>query len=153
MYTVDLIDDGYNTDYTTNTQNSEGTYGLPSEFNANSAVYDAADRVNSNGDIIEGSQYYLNVNAAVATKTKGILHQGKGQRKLSRTLLKSSEMPTGLVAKMMASKQDVMIDRKTGQTRGYFIYSARITNIKYSHYCDSLVPEEQPAKKMHYRIN
>ena len=42
-------------------------------------MYDATDNVNSNGEIIEGSQYDLNVNAAAATK--GILRQGKGQQK------------------------------------------------------------------------
>ena len=56
VYAVDLINDGYNTDYTANTQNSEGTYGLPSEFNANSAVYDATNNINSNEEIIEESQ-------------------------------------------------------------------------------------------------
>ena len=116
-------------------------YGLPSEFNANSAVYDATDNVNSNGKIIEGSQYDLNVNAAAATKTKGILRQAKGQRKQPRTLSKSLEMPVGSVVKMMVSKQDAVIDRKTSRTKGYFIYSARMTNIDYSR-CDSLVPEE-----------
>ena len=51
----------------------------------------------------------MNVNAAAATKTKGILRGGKGQRK---ELPKSSEMPAGSVAKMMASKQDVVVDGK-----------------------------------------
>ena len=141
VYAVDLIDDGYNTDYTANTQNSEGTYGLPSEFNANSAGYDTTDNVNSNEKIIEGSQYGLNVNAAAATKIKGIICQAKGQRKQPRTLLKSSEMSAGLIAKIMVRKQVVVIDRKIDQTKGYFIYSTRMININYSR-CDSLVPEE-----------
>lgn len=53
VYAVDLIDDEYNTDYTVNTYNSEGTYGLPPEFNVNLAVYDTIDSVNSNGVIFE----------------------------------------------------------------------------------------------------
>ena len=70
VYQNDLtFDDGYVSDYTTNTQNSEGTYVLPPESNANSVVYDTTESVNSNGKI-DGSQYDLNVNAAAAIKQK-----------------------------------------------------------------------------------
>ena len=100
VYAIELIDDdGYNTNFTVNTQNSEGTYLLPSGCNAHSAVYDVTDDVNSNEEILEGSQYDLNVNAAEATKGKGILRQ-KGQQK---QLQKSSEMPVGLIVKMIAT--------------------------------------------------
>ena len=61
-------------------------------------------------------------------------------------------MPAGLVAKMMASQQDRIVDSQTGETKGYSIYSIRMTNIDYSR-CDSLVPEEQPANEIHYKVN
>ena len=65
VYAIDMIDDeGYKFDSTANTQNSEGMY----QFNANSTVFDATDVVNSNGEILEISQYDLNANAAAATK-------------------------------------------------------------------------------------
>ena len=100
MYTVymtDINDDnGYKSDFTANTQSSEGTY----HFNVSSTVFDATGDANINGEILEGSQYDLNVNAAAATKRqRSIL---KGQRKQQ---FKSTEMPAGLVAKMMANKQ------------------------------------------------
>ena len=53
---------------------------------------------------------------------------------------------------MMASKQDVVVDGKTGKIKGWFTYSAKMTNIDYS-YCDSLVPEEEPAKEIRYKVN
>ena len=53
VYAVDLINDGYNTDYTANTQNLDRTYGLPSEFNSNYAVYDATDNININERLLK----------------------------------------------------------------------------------------------------
>ena len=35
---------------------------------------------------------------------------------------------------------------------GYLTYSVKITNIDYSR-CDSLVPKEEPAKEIHYKVN
>ena len=79
VYAIDFFEDnGYNTDFTARTQNSKGRYVLAPEFNANSALYDVTGNVNSNVEIIEGSQYDLNINAVAATK--GILCQ-KGQQK------------------------------------------------------------------------
>ena len=91
VYTIDMIDDeGYKSDFIVNTQNSEGTY----QFNTNSTVIDATDNANSNEEILEGSQYNLNNNAAAATNRKhGILRgilRGKGQQ---RQQFKSTEMP------------------------------------------------------------
>lgn len=61
-------------------------------------------------------------------------------------------MPAVLVAKMMASQQNRTVDSKSGQTKGYFIYSVRMTNIDY-YRCDSLVPEKQSAKEINYNVN
>ena len=56
----------------------------------------------------------------------------------------------------MASKQDQVVDSKTGKTKGWFTYGANMTNVKYS-YCDSLVPEDQSedqlVKEIHYKVN
>ena len=153
VYQSDLtFDDGYDTDYTAKTQNSEGTYVLPPEFDANFAVYDTTESNNSNGEIVKGSKYDLNVNAAAALKSKDIL-RNKGQRKF---LPKLSKIPVRAVAKMMASKQDIVVDRKTGKTKGYFIYAANMINLNYSR-CASLIPEDQSedqsVKKVHYKVN
>ena len=69
-------DDGYKSDFTANTQNSEGTF----QFDVNSTVFDATADANSNGEILEGSQYDLNVNATAARKGKPSILRGK-QRK------------------------------------------------------------------------
>lgn len=69
-------------DYTANTQNSEGTYALPPEFNVYSTEYNTTESVNSNR-YMDGSQHDLNVNAVAALKSKGILrNQPKGQKRL-----------------------------------------------------------------------
>ena len=60
-------------------------------------------------------------------------------------------MPAGLVAKMMSNKQQRVVDDYNNITE-YLNYSAKMTNIDYSR-CDSLVPKEQPAKEIHYKVN
>ena len=140
------------TDYTANTQNSEGTY----DFNANYTDFDTTASVNSNGET-DGvsSQYDLNTNAAAALK--GILCNQKSRKSSinptnpSRVLTKSSKIPTRAVAKMMANKQDRVVNRQ-GKAKRLVTYAATITNIDYS-YCDSLVSEDQPVKDIHYKVN
>ena len=44
-YEANRYTDGYDSDFTANTQNSEGTY----QFNANSSMFDATTDENSNG--------------------------------------------------------------------------------------------------------
>ena len=65
VYAVDINDEeGYKSNFTVNTQNLEGTY----RFNVNYTVFDATADANSNVEILEGSQYDLNVNAVAATR-------------------------------------------------------------------------------------
>ena len=63
---------------------------------------------------------------------------------------KLSEMPAGSITK--SQQIDVVIDGKTGKTKGWFTYSTKITNTDYSCW-DSLVPEEQPIKEIRNKIN
>ena len=60
-------------------------------------------------------------------------------------------MPIGLIAKIMTNKQQQVVDDDNNIT-GYLTYSARMTNIDYF-CCDSLLPEEQPAKEIHNKVN
>ena len=97
LHTVHMPDffnrDGYDSDFTANTQNSIGTF----QFNANSSLFDTTVDNNSNGEmILEGSD--LNVNAAAARK-------GKPSSILRKKHFKSSEMPSGAITKMIANKQ------------------------------------------------
>ena len=60
-------------------------------------------------------------------------------------------MPAGAIAKIMTNKQQQVVDDNNNVT-GYLIYSAMMTTIDYS-CCDSLVPEEEPIKEIHYKVN
>ena len=84
---------GYESNFTAN---SKGTF----QCNANFAMFDTTADNNSNGEIIlEGSD--LNVNAAATTtKQRPSILKGKGRKNT-----KSSEMPTGVIGKMMTNKQ------------------------------------------------
>ena len=77
VYMTDINnDDGYTFDFTANTQNLEGTYHL----NANSTVFYATVDANVNGEILEESQYDLNVNTAAATKGNVVSYVKKGNK-------------------------------------------------------------------------
>ena len=52
---------------------------------------------------------------------------------------------------MLANTQDQVVN-KQGNTTGFITYAATMTNIDYSR-CDSLVPEGQTVKDIHYKIN
>ena len=72
---------------------SEGTY----QFNVNSSLFDTTADDDSNGEsILEGDD--LNVNAAAAKK------QHPSILKRRKKILRSSEIPTGAVLKIMAKK-------------------------------------------------
>ena len=78
VYLTDLNDNyGYKSDFTANTQNSEGSF----QCNANSTIFDATVDNNSNGEILEGSN--LNVNAAAAARKPRSILKGKGENNLS----------------------------------------------------------------------
>ena len=81
----------------------------------------------------------MNVNTAAAAKKQrpSIL---KGNR---RKNFKSSEMPAGVISKMMASKQLKVMDGD--KVAAYLTYSTMMTNIDYS-CCDSIVPDNKPVK-------
>ena len=82
--------DGYDSDFTANTQNSDGTFVFiaDTEFNANASV-------NSNGEM-EGTPSELTVNAAAS---KCIL-----RKSFKRTIPRSSQMSSGAPAKMLANE-------------------------------------------------
>ena len=132
--------DGYNSDFTANTQNSEGTF----QCNANSTMFDAISDNNSSGGILEGQG--LNVNATVARKTKPSILRGQQKKQF-----KLSEIPSGEIAKVMANKQLQVLDDDNNVSK-YLTYSTKTRKINYPR-CDSLVPEEEPVKKMHYKVN
>ena len=100
------MDDGYVSDYTTNTQNSEGTYALPPKFNVKFTEFDTTTSVNYNGEMNRvQSQHDLNVNTAAALKSNGVLHnQQKGQRRPPRVLPRSSKVSTDAVVKTISSE-------------------------------------------------
>ena len=131
--------DGYNSDFTAN---SKDTF----QFNANSDMVNTTANNNSNGEIIlEGSD--LNVNAAAATKNQRprIL---SGNRRKS---LKSSEIPVGVIPKMMANKQlKVMVGDNVA---GYMTYSVKMINIDFYSCCDNLVLDKESVKDVHCKVN
>ena len=132
--------EGYDPDFVAN---SKGTF----KFNVNSAMFDTTADDNSNGEIIEGCD--LNVNAAVAAKKQRPPSILKGR---GRTTLKSSEMPAGAISKMMANKQFKVIDFTTKKVAGWMTYAAKMATIDYSQ-CDNLVPNKEPVKDVHYKVN
>ena len=75
----------------------------------------------------------MNVNAAVSKRPKKNILKGKGKK-----IFKSSEMPAGLIAKMMADKQLKVKDGDN--TVAYMTYSAKMANVDYTRF-DSLVTE------------
>ena len=142
LYTVFMSDfndrDGYDSDFTANTQNSDGIF----QFNVNSSLFDTTTNNNSNVEILEGSN--LNVNAAAA-------REGKPPNILQKKQFKSSKMPSGSIAKMMANKQLRVLD-KDDDVQGWLTYSTRMKSINYS-FCDTLVSGEEPIKDVHYKVN
>ena len=98
-------------------------------------MFDTTDDDSNGESVLEGSE--LNVNtAAVSRRPKKSILKGKGKK-----LFKSSEMPTGAVAKMMASEQVRMIDNNNN-VLGQMTYCAKMTNIDYTR-CDSLVQKKK----------
>ena len=83
--------DGYKSDFTANTQNVGGTF----QFNANSTMFDATANDKSNREVLEGSQYNLNVNAVAVRKRKHSILRGQQKEQF-----KSTKMPTGAIAKI-----------------------------------------------------
>ena len=130
--------DGYNSDFTAN---SEGIFQL----NVNSAVFDTTADDNSNGEIIlEESD--LNINAAVAEKQRPSILKGNRRKNF-----KSSEMPAGVIPKMMVTKQLKMMNGE--KVAAYMTYSAKMANIDFYSCYDSLVPDKEPVKDVDYKVN
>ena len=78
--------DGYNSDYTANTQNSEGTFVFKAD------TFDTSTIANDNGEI----EPTVTVNAA---KSDGILRKRSNQ-----TIPKKSELPIAAPLRMLANK-------------------------------------------------
>ena len=153
IYTVDRLEfndsDSYESDFTAN---SEGKF----QFDANSAMFDTTADDSSNREIIEGTD--LNVNAAAVAKQQRPMSILKGRRRKS---FKSSEMPAGSIAKMMANEQFQVVHPKTKKIAGSMTYASKQANIEYQanvaaidySRCDCLVPSEEPLGNAHYRVN
>ena len=110
--------DGYYSDCMVN---SEGTY----QFNVNSSVFDTTVDDDSNGEsVLEGSELY--VNAATAKKQRPSI------LKIRKKILKSSEMPTGAVPKMMASKQMPVMTPDGSKVPAYITMAGNMATIDYS---------------------
>ena len=85
-------------------------------------MFDPITDGNNNEEIIEGSN--LNVNAtAAARKSKPSILRGKQKKQV-----KSSEMPTGAVAKMMAKKIATNVGEKDN-VLGWMAYSTKMAYI------------------------
>ena len=138
---------GYNSDFTANTQNSEETF----VFRALQAEteFDTSASVDSNGEL-EGipldNPSGTIVNAAA---TKSILRNGKKQSK--RTLPRSSEMSSGAPAKLLANEQLKLID-KNGNTYGHMTFQSTMAVLNYAR-CDTLIPALVHAPDIHYKVN
>ena len=135
--------DGYNLDFSANTQNSERTF----VFQAVQAEteFDTSASLNSNGEL-EGNPPCegLIVNAAV---TKSILRN----KQLKRTIPRSSEMSSGAPAKLLANQQMTVLD-KDGRTFGHTTFRASMAVLNYAR-CDALIPDLLPPSEIHYKVN
>ena len=68
----------------------------------------------------------MNVNAAASKRPKKSILKGKGKK-----IFKSSEMPAGSIAKIMADKQLEVKDPVSKQTVAYMTYSAMMANVHH----------------------
>ena len=140
--------DGYDSDFTANTQNSEGTF----VFHALQAEteFDTSGSLNSNGEL-EGiapcEPSGLIVNAAIS---KSIL-RNKNKQKPKRTIPQSSEMNSGAPAKLLANKRLRLVDTD-GKTYGHMTFRATMAVLNYVR-CDTLIPELIPSPDIHYKVN
>ena len=90
----------------------------------------------------------MNVNAAAAKKQRPSILKGNRKEKT----FKANEMPAGAVPKMMASKQMKVMTPEGDKVAAYLTFSVNKANIDYSR-CDSLVPNEEPVKEAHCKVN
>ena len=140
--------DGYDSDFTANTQNSEGTFAFHA-YNAK-IEFDTSASVNSDGEL-EGVPANEPTNLIVnAAGTTSILRNGKKQSK--RALPKSSEMSSGAPAKLLANEQLTLVDKK-GNTYGHMTFrSCTMAQLNYTR-CDTLIPTLIEAPAIHYKVN
>ena len=146
VYRTEFEDKDSEAYYSDCTANSEGTY----QFNVHSSVYDTttADDGSNGESILEGTE--LNVNAAAAKKARArSILIGKSRKK---KIFKAIEMPAGASPKMMASKKLEVRDPVINDLVPYMTYAAKMATIDYFQ-CDSLVPIEEPAVDLHYKVN
>ena len=142
VYKARSYSDGYESDFTTNTQYSEGTFvfQVDTEFNTSASV-------NSNGEIEGNLPNELTLNAA--TLLKSILRNTKQSSR--RNIPRSSQMSAGAPEKLLANQQ-MRIVKPDGNTYGHMTSHGMMVLVNYAR-CDSLIPNKITSPEIHYKVN
>ena len=121
-----IVHDGYDSGFTANTNNLEGTFVYRAD-----TEFDTSASVNSNWELEAILPSELTINAAAS---KSIL---RGKSKC--TVLRSSQMLSGAPVKMLANQQMCLVN-KDRNTYGYVTLNVKMALMNYTRF-DSLFPK------------
>ena len=125
-YQSNISQAGYDSNYTANIQNSEGTFVFEAD------TFDTSASVNSDGEV----EPIVTVNAA---KSNGFLCNQSG-----RTIPKKLELPIAAPLRILANKQFRIVD-DDGKFMGAATFNVSMAIANYAR-CDSLIPVDVPKK-------